>query len=72
MIMNGFTSDKASGIDFKVDGGPNEEIAAAIALALECYNNEEHDCESFMLTIKPTQSAWNSRYATLRRLPERK
>ncbi len=50
----------------------DSEICAAIAMALEAYNAENHDQESFVLTIKPTQSAWNSPRATLRQLPRKK
>ena len=49
------------------------ETYAAIAMAL--YLNAQgimHDQESFVLTIKPTFSAWADRHSTLRQLPEKK
>lgn len=49
------------------------ETYAAIAMAL--YMNAQgimHDQESFVLTIKPTFSAWADRHSTLRQLPEKK
>ncbi len=49
------------------------ETYAAIAMAL--YMNAQgivHDQESFVLTIKPTFSAWADRHSTLRQLPERR
>ena len=49
------------------------ETYAAIAMAL--YLNAQgimHDQESFVMTIKPTFSAWADRHSTLRQLPEKK
>lgn len=48
------------------------EIATAIAMALDRYNAEEHDCESFVLTIKPIRQVWGSHQSTLRQLPKKK
>ena len=44
-------------------------------MALDRCQEEDgnaHDSESFVITIKRTQTPWTSRYATLRSLPERK
>ena len=46
---------------------------AAIAMALQMEAcGIVHDQESFVITIKPTFSAWADRHSTLRQLPERK
>ncbi len=49
------------------------ETYAAIALALQMHAcGMVHDQESFVLTIKPTFSAWADRHSTLRQLPVRR
>ena len=49
------------------------ETYAAIALALQMHAcGMVHDQESFVLTIKPTFSAWADRHSTLRQLPARR
>ncbi len=55
-----------------VENRIDSEIAAAIAMALERYNAEEHDAESFTLTIHHEDTTWNSRTRTVRHLPRRK
>ena len=50
-----------------------EETYAAIAMALQMHAcGIVHDQESFVLTIRPTLSAWADRHSTLRQLPSRK
>lgn len=49
-----------------------EEIAAAIALAVHMYKNELHDQESFTITLKKVSriySPWSSKIYTLRQNP---
>lgn len=73
--MNDITPDKALEIAAGISQGIGGEVCAAIAMALDRYQEENggvHDQESFVITIKPSQTPWTSRYATLRRLPERK
>ena len=71
--MNDITPDKALEIAAGISYGIGGEICAAIAMALDkCMADEVHDNESFVVTIKPKSTPWNSRYATLRQLPERK
>ena len=49
------------------------ETYAAITLALQMHAcGMVHDQESFVLTIKPTFSAWADRHSTLRQLPVRR
>ena len=49
------------------------ETYAAIAMALQMHAcGRIHDQESFVLTIRPTLSAWADRHSTLRQMPERK
>lgn len=49
------------------------ETYAAIAMALQMHACRiVHDQESFVLTIRPTFSAWADRHSTLRQLPSRK
>ena len=71
--MNEISSEKAFEIAARLDDSIVGEICAAIAMALDkCMADEVHDNESFVVTIKPKSTPWNSRYATLRQLPERK
>lgn len=73
--MNDITPDKALEIAAGISQGIGGEVCAAIAMALDRYQEENggvHDQESFVITIKPSQTPWTSRYATLRQLPERK
>lgn len=73
MIMNDISSEKAFEIASRLDCAIGGEICAAIAMALDkCTEDEVHDNESFVVTIKPKTTPWNSRYATLRQLPEKK
>ena len=70
--MNEISSEKAFEIAARLDDSIGGEICAAIAMALDkCMADEVHDNESFVVTIKPKSTPWNSRYATLRQLPER-
>ncbi len=55
-----------------VENRLDSEICAAIAMAMERYNAEEHDSESFVLTIKPIHPVWGSHQATIRQLPKKK
>lgn len=72
-MKNEMTPETALAIAMALDRECSGETQAAIGLALHQYLNDTvHDQESFVLTIKPTFSAWASRYATLRQLPERK
>ena len=49
------------------------ETYAAIAMALQMHAcGIVHDQESFVLTIRPTFSAWADRHSTLRQLPSHK
>ncbi len=71
--MNELTPEKAFELAATLDKGIGGEICAAIAMALDaCMDDGVHDQESFVITIKPKQTPWTSRYATLRQLPERK
>ena len=71
--MNEISSEKAFEIAARLDNSIGGEICAAIAMALDkCMADEVHDNESFVVTIKPKSTPWNSCYATLRQLPERK
>lgn len=72
--MNELTPEKVFELTSVLDKGIGGEICAAIAMALDrCTADEVHDEESYVLTIKqPASSAWPSRLATLRQLPERK
>lgn len=73
--MNEITPDKALEIAAGISYGIGGEICAAIAMALDRCQEEDgnaHDSESFVITIKRTQTPWTSRYATLRSLPEKK
>lgn len=67
------TPEVALAIAMALDRECGGEVNAAIGLALHEYFSETvHDQESFVITIRPTLSAWASRYATLRQLPTRK
>ncbi len=49
---------------------PSGEVCCAIAMALYCYNNENHDYENTILTIKKqvnNYSPWNSKFYGLRK-----
>lgn len=39
----------------------NDATQAAIAMALHLYYADVHDVESYKLTIRPSQTAWNSK-----------
>lgn len=84
--LSGQLSFKRKGTKMKTDMTPETALAIAMALDKECggetkaaiglalhqyLNDTVHDQESFVLTIKPTFSAWASRYATLRQLPRK-
>lgn len=72
-MMNEISPEKAFELAANIDNGIGGEICAAIAMALDrCMADEVHDQESFVITIKPKETPWTSRYATLRQLPERK
>ena len=71
---------KAIGITDKVEakeknlGSHSGEEAAAIAMALHEFMNDEHDVEDMILTInkvKRTYSPWSSKIYTLRQTPKR-
>ncbi|HOY32182.1 MAG TPA: OadG family protein [Bacteroidales bacterium] len=52
---------------------PTSELGAAVALALYYYQNELHDYENTMLTIKKvtrTYSPWSSKIYGLRKSPK--
>lgn len=52
-------------------GEPNAEIAIAISLALEAERADQHDKESYRLTIRPrANTAWNARHQGMRSLPQ--
>ncbi len=71
--MNDISPEKAFEIAARLDNSIGGEICAAIAMALDrCTADEVHDNESFVLTMKPKATPWNSRYATLRQLPDKK
>ena len=71
--MEDITAEKAFELASVLDKGIGGELCAAIALTLDrCTQDEVHDEESYKVTIKPTFSAWASRQATVRALPERK
>ena len=70
---NNMNEETALAIAMALDKACGGETNAAIATALHLYFNDTvHDQESFVLTIRPTQSAWASRHFTLRQLPTRK
>lgn len=65
--------ETALAIAMALDKEKGEDTAAAIAMALHDYlNGTVHDRESFIITIRPTFSAWASRQSTVRQLPDRK
>lgn len=54
-----------------VRGEPNAEVAIAIALALEAERADQHDKESYRLTIRPrANTPWNARHQGMRSLPQ--
>ncbi len=55
-----------------VENRIDSEIAAAIAMALDAYNAEEHDQESFVLTLNQENTGWNAHQRTVRRLPKKR
>lgn len=72
-MKNDMTPETALAIAMALEQECGGEVQAAISLAIHQYLDDAvHDQESFVLTIKPTFSAWASRYATVRQLPERK
>jgi hypothetical protein len=51
---------------------PNDEEAAAIALAIHLYQSELHDIESFTITLQKVSriySPWSSKIYSLRQYP---
>lgn len=64
------TPEVALAIAMALDKENDGEVQAAIALALHQYMDDTvHDNESFVITIRHTPSAWNSKQFTLRQLP---
>ena len=61
----------AAAIAMALDMESNGYTYAAIATALHLYLNDSvHDQESFIITIKPSQSSnWTDRTQTFRRMP---
>ena len=58
----------AMALEAETAGG--EAVEAAIATALHLYLSEEvHDSESFVLTIRPRQTAWTNKNLISRKLP---
>ena len=56
----------AMALDMEQDG----DTYAAIAMAIHLYLNDSvHDAESFVLTIRPKESAWNDKSLNFRKLP---
>lgn len=67
----GMTPEAALAVAMALDMENSGETQAAIALALHQYmDGTVHDNESFIITIRHTPSAWNSRQFTLRQLPK--
>ncbi len=67
------TPEKAANLARAMEQTLAGETYAAIALALQMHAcGIVHDQESFVITIKPTLSAWADRHSTLRQLPVRK
>ena len=67
------TPEKAGILARAIEESLAGETYAAIALALQMHAcGMVHDQESFVLTIKPTFSAWADRHSTLRQLPVRR
>lgn len=65
------TPEVALAIAMALDKENAGEVQAAIALALHQYmDGAVHDNESFIVTIRNTPSAWNSKQLTLRQLPK--
>lgn len=53
----------------------DEDVYAAIAMAIHMFHDEAHDEESMVLTLdqeSQSKSAWRSKAGTLRELPQRK
>ncbi len=70
---NAKEEEVALAIAMALDKEMNGEVNAAIALAMHNYLNDcVHDQESFVLTIRPRESAWASKQSTLRTSPTRK
>jgi hypothetical protein len=72
---NGTTSDSTP-LERDIDTNRTEnEVFAAIAMALHEMQDEVHDPESLVLTISPVRqnySPWSSKIYTLSEIPNRK
>ncbi len=76
---NKIVAEKQKASGFSVDekeashgNDAEEEIAAAIALAIHMYKTDLHDKESFTITLKKVSriySPWSSKIYTLRQNP---
>jgi glutaconyl-CoA/methylmalonyl-CoA decarboxylase subunit delta len=68
-----FHRKKGEDVPLPAAADPTGELGAAVALALFYYQNEMHDHENTLLTIKKvsrTYSPWSSKIYGLRRSPK--
>ena len=64
------TPEVAAAIGMALDRELGGEVYAAIALAMHRYMNETvHDRESYIITIRHNQSAWNNKEQGFRKYP---
>lgn len=56
----------------KAAGECNDEVYAAIAMALHESSGTVHDVEKQVLTIRRTNSPWNNKWSALRVIPQKK
>jgi len=69
----GKDAEVAAAIAMALDAHTQSGLEAAIALALHLELSQDvHDQESGIITIKNTESAWNNKALSFRRLPNRK
>lgn len=63
--------ETAAAIALALDAMGGNETEAAIATALSLYLSDSvHDTESYVLTIRPQQSAWSQKGQNFRQLPK--
>lgn len=61
----------AAAIAMALAAEASDDSAAAVALALHLYLGEAvHDIESYKITIHRSDSAWNDKSLTMRRMPD--
>lgn len=66
----GLDPDVATAISMAMEKAFGDETEAAIAMALHLYMNENvHDKESYVITIKENRSDWDYKGQFFRKLP---